>query len=370
MARPNTLNGGRKPADRTAFCDWFLSRLSTGPVESEVLFDEVEQKNREGVLGFSRTAVEVVCKSLKNRVRRLRQADVWWFVDLTIGIPIPATGVNSPRAIAAQEVSKLIRNEREEREYREDVQHHRIATEAEIIERAQLDRSLDRIGLDNLLQFAKDHPAREPLSEQRIIDLYVQYGPQPKSEQQLKEETEKESARLAEEAEIERLASLPEGEFQLWIKGYRASRRRPPTAQELAKRREDELDSFNNWLSGKRGAIAMLESQTLSKEEFEALPEVEVFIKQHPDVQEKAEEQKNKKTKSPEVQTLLDLIRKHAGRKLTPEEIQKKTAAIEEEIASRQAMFEAEQNKAPATISTMTQTERDFIAKVQTKRMK
>lgn len=280
--------------------------------------------------GISRTVLFEIKKALSIQTLSSEEGDLWvLLVDVKLN-PNFANVEEEPKA-TAEELAKIASTYR---------------------------RFHDDAGkcLDVMMQFAEESPAEPPVSIEEIFAIYFHYFPLKTKEQ------------VAEENEIARVVEMLEGEFILWEQKFRKAHRRPATEEEIAEHRLEQEKIANQELAKIRIALNDLEAREvpLTVADIDALPDVADFISRHAADYPTAE--------FPVVaraQTMLNRIREsHAEdtRKATLGDFQGERAALEARIVQIQKELKETQKYVPPFVSTMTNKDRAFLAKVRTAR--
>jgi hypothetical protein len=224
---------------------WLREFLAKGPVEREVVFESGEKA------GYSR-AVLYAAKDQDPDIGVMpRDRVCWWFL-FSAGIPIPSNGVDSSRAIDAQERSKIIREDREIHQQAEEAM-----TEDQIIWEIR-QNAKDGWGIadcfEDVWKAVEQRPNPiAPITKDRVAELVAEYfQPPTPPAPPTQEETE-----LAEE--FQRVSKLsPEG-IQAYIKALYSKSRRAPNTGEIAEHRAHEQKVQQDQIKRLRAEIARLE---------------------------------------------------------------------------------------------------------------
>jgi hypothetical protein len=267
--RPDTLAGGRPQADRTPVVGWLKDRLSQGPVPAEILHDEMEQKRLAGDTDFNKTSLRAARLLLPEVITTLKQRVHWW-MDTTVGIPIPSSET-------AQETSRVIRDERE---HQRKLRDRELLVVADLIQEAQLNRAKGKSlseSFDDLVAFWEGNDWDEPISYERVIKILVQYGPKPP-----KPLTEEE---LHLNREFEQLKDRSILEIKDYIAAFRIARKRSPTEQENQEYRKYIAQDLSLQIRETEIKIKAISSSNptkkLSEAEIQQHPEVVAFHQQN-----------------------------------------------------------------------------------------
>ncbi|SRR6266481_522783 len=260
MARPNTTAGGRPQADRAPIVVWLKDRLSKGPVPAEVLQDEVEQKKLKGDSAFNKKALHAARLLLPEIITTPKQ-NVHWWMDTTVGIPIPSSE-------SAQEISRTIRDERE---YQRKLRDKEILVIDDLIQEAQGNRWKGKSSseaLNDLVGFWYGNDWDEPISYEQVIEINRLHGPKPP-----KPLTDEE---IRLNNELDWLTNKSIQEISDYVRAFRNSHKRLPSEEENREYRKYLSQDLNSKIQQ-----AEFEIKT-SGNRYKRLLQVE--IQQHPDV--------------------------------------------------------------------------------------
>lgn len=267
-----TMQLGRPQADRSPVADWLKNRLSQGPVPGEVLREEVEQKQAEGNAVFNKKALDAARLALPE-VLITRKHNVCWWMDSTIGIPIPSGSA----ARIAQETNRIIRDDRE---YQHKLRDKEILTESDLIQEAILNhckRLSPSESLDVLMMFYEGNDWDKEIPYERVIQINANHGPKPP-----KPLTPEETL-LNHEFDylVEKNKAIEE--IHKYLVEFRALRKRPPTEkdkQEYRKLAEQDINIRIQELETKITSVSNA-TKRLSEDEIHQHPEVIAYRQQN-----------------------------------------------------------------------------------------